>query len=258
MRPPFQFSLAALLFCTSLSTLSSLFPLLCSAAQICKHIYTKTLIQCTRIYGNLHKFMLFRMLPIKPSSISPLPKPLPAFPVLCPPPPPTTAFRCQATVKNTFPLWLFNLTAASDAAGRIGQRLSDNIRATTTSNINGKNSKINAKEKWSRDSESYLTDDGDALPLPMTYPGSSPVSPEEIDKRLRCEPEIEDCKPMVYEWTGVCRSCQGTGLVSYYNKRGKETICKCIPCMGIGYVQKITARNDIDVMEDLDSNGKPP
>lgn len=41
---------------------------------------------------------------------------------------------------------------------------------------------------------------------------------------------------MVYEWTGKCRSCQGTGLVSYYNKRGKETICKCIPCLGIGNI----------------------
>ena len=41
---------------------------------------------------------------------------------------------------------------------------------------------------------------------------------------------------MVYEWTGKCRSCQGSGFVSYYNKRGKETVCKCIPCLGIGIV----------------------
>ncbi|XP_010519324.1 PREDICTED: protein disulfide-isomerase SCO2 [Tarenaya hassleriana] len=95
------------------------------------------------------------------------------------------------------------------------------------------------------------------LPLPMTYPDSSPVSPEEIDRRLQCDPQVEDCREVVYEWTGKCRSCQGSGFVSYYNKRGKETICKCIPCLGIGYVQKITARKDIEVMEDLD-NGKPP
>ncbi|KAK4377242.1 hypothetical protein RND71_003538 [Anisodus tanguticus] len=81
--------------------------------------------------------------------------------------------------------------------------------------------------------------------------------PDEIDRRLHCDPQIQDCKEVVYEWTGKCRSCQGTGFVSYYNKRGKETICKCIPCLGIGYVQKITARKDIDVMEDFD-NGKPP
>ncbi|CAA2958092.1 Hypothetical predicted protein [Olea europaea subsp. europaea] len=201
------------------------------------------------------------MLPINPSSIFALPKKQPTFQIFSPPrPPPTTAFRCRATAKSTFPLWWFNFPAAavSDAAGRIGQRLSDNIGATTTSNNNSKNTKINAKEKWSRDRESYLTDDADALPLPMTHPNSSPVQPEEIDKRLQCDPVIEDCKPMVYEWTGKCRSCQGTGLVSYYNKRGKDTICKCIPCMGIGYVQKITARCDIDVMEDLDGNGKPP
>lgn len=39
---------------------------------------------------------------------------------------------------------------------------------------------------------------------------------------------------MVYEWTGKCRSCQGSGLVSYYTKRGKEVICKCVPCQRIG------------------------
>lgn len=52
--------------------------------------------------------------------------------------------------------------------------------------------KVNAREKrWSRDRESYLADDADALPLPMTYPDSSPVSPEEIDRRLRCDPKVE-------------------------------------------------------------------
>lgn len=118
--------------------------------------------------------------------------------------------------------------------------------------------KMNArKRRWPWSRESYLVDDSDALPLPMTHPDSSPVSPEEIERRLNCDPEIEDCKTVVYEWTGVCRSCQGSGLVSYYSKRGKETICKCIPCQGIGYVQKITTRDDIELMEDL-GNGKPP
>ncbi|CAL5213172.1 unnamed protein product [Lathyrus oleraceus] len=117
--------------------------------------------------------------------------------------------------------------------------------------------RVKAKErKWSRDREGYMVDSGEPLPLPMGYPGSSPVSPEEIDERLKCNPKFEDCKEVVYEWTGKCRSCQGSGYVSYYNKRGKEVTCKCIPCMGIGYVQKITARKDIDLMEDLD-NGKP-
>ncbi|XP_072980196.1 protein disulfide-isomerase SCO2 isoform X1 [Typha angustifolia] len=124
----------------------------------------------------------------------------------------------------------------------------------------GKNGDGKTKKKWwwwSRDRESYLADDSDALPLPMTYPNTSPATPEEIDRRLNCDPNVEDCKEVVYEWTGKCKSCQGTGFVSYYRKKGKETICKCVPCLGIGYVQKITARKDIDVMEDLD-NGKPP
>ncbi|KAK6136873.1 hypothetical protein DH2020_029385 [Rehmannia glutinosa] len=199
------------------------------------------------------------MLPINPTSIHPLSRPpIVSFPALSRS---STAFRCRAAAAdNTFPRSLFNFAAAADAAGiRIGNGSSDNIGSGIAgSNNSNKNSKINAKERWSRDRESYLTDDDDALPLPMTYPNSSPVSPEEVDARLRCDPVTQDCKPMVYEWTGKCRSCQGSGLVSYYNKRGKETICKCIPCQGIaGYVQKITARKDIDVMEDLD-NGKPP
>ncbi|KAK4740019.1 hypothetical protein R3W88_003716 [Solanum pinnatisectum] len=158
--------------------------------------------------------------------------------------------------------WWFNFGAAASAAeapgfGRTSQN-SDEIADNRIGNNNiKKKTKVNAKERrWSRNRESYLADDGDALPLPMTYPDTSPCSPEEIDRRLQCDPIIEDCKQVVYEWTGKCRSCQGTGLVSYYNKKGKETICKCIPCAGIGYVQKITLRTDIDVMVDLDDN--PP
>ncbi|XP_051145248.1 protein disulfide-isomerase SCO2 [Andrographis paniculata] len=188
------------------------------------------------------------------SSILPFPKPFVSMR-----PPRIATFRFRAAADNTFPRSWFNFPNAADAAaGRIGNASADNIGSRTSgASDSDKNSKVNAKEKWSRDRESYLTDDDDALPLPMTYPNSSPVSPDEIEKRLNCDPEITDCKPMVYEWTGKCRSCQGTGLVSYYNKKGKEIICKCIPCLGIGYVQKITARDDIDVMEDLD-NGKPP
>ncbi|PNY11425.1 protein disulfide-isomerase SCO2-like [Trifolium pratense] len=95
--------------------------------------------------------------------------------------------------------------------------------------------RVEAKErKWSRNREGYIVDNGEPLPLPMGYPDSSPVSSQEIDKRLQCDPKLEDCKEVVYEWTGKCRSCQGSGYVSYYNKRGKEVTCKCIPCMGIG------------------------
>ncbi|XP_059295429.1 protein disulfide-isomerase SCO2-like [Lycium ferocissimum] len=162
------------------------------------------------------------------------------------PHPNTTSIRCTAAAVDppVGPL-------SSPGAGRVSEGTEPNVS-------NGKNKKINGwGRRWSRNRESYLADDAEPLPLPMTYPHTSPVSPDEIDRRLRCDPQIQDCKEVVYEWTGKCRSCQGTGFVSYYNKRGKETICKCIPCLGIGYVQKITARKDIDVMEDLD-NGKPP
>ncbi|KAJ4716323.1 protein disulfide-isomerase SCO2-like [Melia azedarach] len=174
---------------------------------------------------------------------------------------PAASFRCFAT--NDLPAagptslrWpLFS--SAADISVRLGQD-AERPAATGVSGVGNGSVKVNAREKkWSRNRESYLTDDSEPLPLPMTYPDSSPVPPEEIDKRLRCDPVVQDCKEVVYEWTGKCRSCQGSGYVSYYNKRGKETICKCIPCLGIGYVQKITARKDIEVMEDLD-NGKPP
>ncbi|XWS62894.1 hypothetical protein CRYUN_Cryun06bG0049800 [Craigia yunnanensis] len=190
------------------------------------------------------------MLPPKPNLFHAKPSPL--LPLLS-----RTSIRCFATAGDIsagsiFPKWFHfptTITTTSDiyrGGVRTGQ---DNFEAPAGSSIKVK--------KWSRNRESYLTNDEDPLPLPMTYPDTSPVTPEEIDKRLQCDPEIQDCKEVVYEWTGECRSCQGTGLVSYYNKRGKEIFCKCIPCLGIGFVQKITAWKDIEVMEDLDS-GKPP
>lgn len=154
---------------------------------------------------------------------------------------------------------LFNFlsVAATDAAGgfRLGPEYDGGASSAAVDGPGRSGGgKVNAMEKkWSRDRESYLVDNTDALPLPMTYPDTSPVSPEEIDRRLQCDPIVEDCKEVVYEWTGKCRSCQGCGYVSYYNKRGKGTTCKCIPCQGIGYVQKITARKDIELMEDLDN-----
>lgn len=59
---------------------------------------------------------------------------------------------------------------------------------------NNNNKKKNKKWWWwSGDRESYLVDDSEALPLPMTYPDSSPVTADEIDKRLRCDPQVEVC-----------------------------------------------------------------
>ncbi|KDP42299.1 hypothetical protein JCGZ_01623 [Jatropha curcas] len=215
------------------------------------------------------------MLPINPTSLFFCSKPSTLIPIS-----PTatttttsTSHRCFAAgdlrAGPTFPRW-FQFTSAADAGSiRIGQESEGPASSPTADGasiapqrrgVGGSNGsvRVNAKEKkWSRNRESYLTDNEDVLPLPMTYPNSKPVPAEEIDKRLRCDAEIQDCKEVVYEWTGKCRSCQGSGYVSYYNKRGKEITCKCVPCLGIGYVQKITARKDIDVMEDLD-NGKPP
>lgn len=184
--------------------------------------------------------LLRPMLPVtNPSSIF---SPFKKSPFLSLPSPssPSTV-RCRAAdppAGPSFPRWLFNFPAAAvDAVSSGIPRLNPDSGPVERRVANNKNNntKVNAREKrWSRPGESYLADDSDALPLPMTYPDTSPVSPEEIDRRLRCDPQVEDCKEVAYEWTGKCRSCQGSGLVSYYNKRGKETICKCIPCFGVG------------------------
>ncbi|EFJ07966.1 hypothetical protein SELMODRAFT_59033, partial [Selaginella moellendorffii] len=86
---------------------------------------------------------------------------------------------------------------------------------------------------WERKNESALDKD-EALPLPMTYPNSEPLPKEEVEKAANCDPEIENCKNVVYQWTGECRRCQGTGVVSFYRKNGKEVIGNCISCLGIG------------------------
>ncbi|XP_050211158.1 protein disulfide-isomerase SCO2 [Mercurialis annua] len=187
---------------------------------------------------------------------------------------PSISHRCFAAGSGDlrlgpiFPRW-FNITSAADAGSiRIGHEsdASSSTDGPSSSPSGGSQrrglggsggSRVNAREKkWSRNRESYLVNNEDALPLPMTHPDSKPVSPQEIEKRLQCDPIIEDCKEVVYEWTGKCRSCQGSGYVSYFNRRGKETICKCVPCLGIGYVQKITGRADIAAMDELD-DGKP-
>ncbi|KAF2321200.1 hypothetical protein GH714_035360 [Hevea brasiliensis] len=168
------------------------------------------------------------MLPINPTSLfSPSnPSPLSPLPFTA-----TTSHRCFAAgdfrLGPTFPRWFHFTSAAADAGSiRIGQE-SDRTASvppdcSSTSpqrrEVGGSGSsgsiRVNAREKkWSRNRESYLADNEDALPLPMTYPDSKPVPPEEIDKRLRCDPEVQDCREVVYEWTGKCRSCQGSGYL---------------------------------------------
>ncbi|XP_018686160.2 protein disulfide-isomerase SCO2-like isoform X2 [Musa acuminata AAA Group] len=163
---------------------------------------------------------------------NPLPPPLLRIPSRC-------FLRCRAAADASSD-W-FRPRGDPPDGGRMSAR-DPGTRINATEESTDQSSSGNKKKKkkskwwwWSRDRESYLANDSDALPLPMTYPDSSPVSPQEIDRRLQCDPSIEDCKPVVYEWTGKCRSCQGTGLVSYYNKRGRETICKCVPCLGIAH-----------------------
>lgn len=110
--------------------------------------------------------------------------------------------------------------------------------------------KAGAKEKWSKHNESALSGDS-PLSLPLAYPGTEPASKKETDAMFACNPEKEYCKDPVYEWTAKCSRCQGTGEVSFYRKRGKEVISKCIACLGIGYVRKFTSKVDKVVDSDL-------
>lgn len=103
--------------------------------------------------------------------------------------------------------------------------------------------KAGAKEKWHKHNESALSGDT-PLPLPMAYPGTAPLTQREIDAMMNCDPELEFCKDPVYQWTAKCTRCQGTGEVSFYRKRGREVISKCIACIGIGYVQRMSLRAD--------------
>ncbi|XP_062199610.1 protein disulfide-isomerase SCO2 isoform X2 [Phragmites australis] len=143
----------------------------------------------------------------------------------------------------------------STSGGRVAAR-DPGVRVEAKEGADGKKEGRRRRfwERWSGDKESYLVDDVEPLPLPMTVPGTEPMSREELDRRLSCDVEIEDCKPVSYEWTGKCRSCQGTGLVSYFRKKGKETICKCVPCAGIGMMtdlsmsQEYITANFIDLL----------
>lgn len=112
-----------------------------------------------------------------------------------------SALRCRAATGDlprgpAFPRLFQFPFAASDVASvsvRIGQESDfDGGAARLRGGSSGGGTKVAAKEpKWSRDRESYLVDDRDALPLPMTYPDTSPVTPEVVDQRLRCDPVVE-------------------------------------------------------------------
>ncbi|CAM6091975.1 unnamed protein product [Calypogeia fissa] len=118
--------------------------------------------------------------------------------------------------------------------------------------ISGRSVEVSAKGKWQKRHESSLSED-EPLPLPMTWPNSTPIPPEKVNELLKCDPEKQTCKDVIYQWTGDCKRCQGTGLVSFYRKK-REIISKCINCLGIGSVHKITSRADIQDMDGLKGN----
>ena len=149
-----------------------------------------------------------------PSSLS-----FPSKPSLSFPPSPSN-FRCRAAAgdlsagPSSFPRWFQSLaSAAGIAVGvRIGQESDRGTAAEggVTARRGGGNDglRVNAREKkWGRNGDSSLGDDNDALPLPMTYPDSSPVSPEEIDKIMEApiiatEADIDPTAPVSGDGAG--------------------------------------------------------
>lgn len=99
-----------------------------------------------------------------------------------------SSFRCRAAAGDLSAGPSFIQSVAGGL--RIGQFPDGAGLAVEGRRGGGGNEPIRVK-KWSRKNESYLDNDAEPLPLPMTYPDSSPVSQEEIDKRLQCDPQIQ-------------------------------------------------------------------
>lgn len=108
---------------------------------------------------------------------------------------------------------------------------------------------LSTNGRWHRDDESALSR-SEPLPLPMTYPGSAPARAE-VEKMKNCDPEIKDCRDVIYQWTGECSRCQGTGSVNDQKRKGRDVIMQCITCLGLGHVHKVTLRTDIAIVEEV-------
>lgn len=116
---------------------------------------------------------------------------LPSLPslVFLPRLPPSRSFRCRATAD--IPL------GDGVRIPREPESTSDSARSRDVSVAAGAGGKGEAGKwrkrrlLWSKSGVSYLVGNDDALPLPMTYPDTSPVSPDEIDRRLQCDPVVE-------------------------------------------------------------------
>lgn len=167
----------------ALQTSPSLFH--CSSSYSPLSLSYFLLLQPFYFFNSFFQVFFTRMLPSNPILF--LAKPSPLLPLLS-----RTSFRCfaaagEAPTGPTFRKWFQfpTTTTTSDnvygGGARFGQEISYEAPAGSSIKV----------KKWSRDTESYLTNDDEPLPLPMTYPDTSPVGPEEIDKRLRCDPEIQ-------------------------------------------------------------------
>ncbi|PKA50006.1 Protein disulfide-isomerase SCO2 [Apostasia shenzhenica] len=102
------------------------------------------------------------------------------------------AADASGAASSSSPDWFIPRVPASGGDGMVAGR-SPGVRTNAQEEDKGVRRKKKKKKWWwwSRDGQSYLADDSDALPLPMTYPDSSPAAPEEIDRRLQCDPVIQ-------------------------------------------------------------------
>lgn len=137
------------------------------------------MIYVTHFHGRTCK-LLFSMFRLYPNCSLPSLLFLPRLP-------PSRSFRCRATAD--IPL------GDGVRIPREQDSSSDTARSRDVSAAAGGNGESGKWRKrrllWSKSGVSYLVGDDDALPLPMTYPNTSPVSPDEIDRRLQCDPVVE-------------------------------------------------------------------
>ncbi|KXZ54756.1 hypothetical protein GPECTOR_4g826 [Gonium pectorale] len=57
-----------------------------------------------------------------------------------------------------------------------------------------------------------------------------------------CDPSIMKCKTPIYTYESKCLHCSGTGFVKSRANGRHASLWTCLPCNGLGYVRRATAR----------------
>lgn len=141
-------------------------------------------------------------IPMTPANPTPLlsSRPNPSLPLPrhyrrphLPPPPPAANTTGAASSPEWFRPRLPPDTDPSTSGGRVAAR-DPGVRVKAKEGAEEKKKGGRRRrwwDWWSGDRESYLVDDVEPLPIPLTVPDTEPMSREELDRRLSCDVEIE-------------------------------------------------------------------